>query len=324
MDSEDPSHENTGSDSDHSKLPASPSLKACNGVVANIEPQLLSQHLAPHRSWLQESGSLRESSGVLTTDQDFLALHTHFGPSNQDKSTNQDYALAWMGERGLIVALADGLTDSFRSEWAAKLACFTAVHSLADATSGFEPQKKVEAAITAANFALARLVDTLARDAEASCPSGLPLYTWQWMLNGRRSLFQTTLTLAWLEVQSLRLGIVGDGAFVLHTDDPLETIVETKCSMTTEQVHALKPFPQASISLDIYWEKELSRPFFCALCTDGIARGFGLDLEALLRQFIPRANGATGNSAEDFLNRMVYERPREFDDNLTLAVLHGF
>ena len=114
------------------------------------DDSFVSARIRPHHQWLQQSGKLLEASGVLTAEKYVLALHTDFGPLDQDKTTNQDYALAWQPSRtpvppvpSLIVALADGLTSSFRSEWASALVCSVAARSLAELASGISATAEV-------------------------------------------------------------------------------------------------------------------------------------------------------------------------------------
>ena len=78
-----------------------------------------------------------------------LSIHSDFGPADQDKATNQDYALAWRpaatGDRRrlrFVLALSDGLTNSFRSECASALACWVAVRALIEAADAAAPKRR--------------------------------------------------------------------------------------------------------------------------------------------------------------------------------------
>ena len=77
------------------------------------------------RAWLAERGELIVGSGCFRSGPLSGSIHSDFGPADQDKATNQDYALAWWpaasGDRRrlrFVLALSDGLTNSFRSECA--------------------------------------------------------------------------------------------------------------------------------------------------------------------------------------------------------------
>ena len=65
-------------------------------------------------------------------------------------------------------------------------------------------------AFNEAGLTIGRLADELARDPEASCPDGQFVSTWKYILK-KGGLFQTTLTLAWLDGDHFRIAMVGDG-----------------------------------------------------------------------------------------------------------------
>ena len=92
-----------------------------------------------HRAWLAERGETIVSSGRFPCGEHLEVLSiTDFGPPGQDKSVNQDYALAWLPAKKaadglqprLVVALSDGLTTLIASECAAALACWTSISRL--------------------------------------------------------------------------------------------------------------------------------------------------------------------------------------------------
>ena len=64
-------------------------------------------------------------------------------------------------------------------------------------------------------------------------------------------------------------------------------------------------------------------PVSLRLSTDGIGRGLGGSPSALLDEL--EALRATGveNPARGFIERAIRQRPSDFDDNLTLAVIGG-
>ncbi len=98
---------------------------------------LLPAPCSMHRAWLAERGETIVGSGGFRAGGIEGAIHTDFGPPGQDKSVNQDYALAWLPAKKaadglqprLVVALSDGLTNSYRSECAAALACWTSIRA---------------------------------------------------------------------------------------------------------------------------------------------------------------------------------------------------
>ena len=109
------------------------------------------------RAWLKaERGELdRRAPAAFSAGPISGSIHCDFGPPTQDKNANQDYALAWLpaaeGDHGrlprLVLALADGLTNSFRSEWAAAAACWAAVRC-----SGRECRKRRSARVGSVRF----------------------------------------------------------------------------------------------------------------------------------------------------------------------------
>ncbi len=145
------------------------------------------------------------SSGSFHAGNISGSIHCDFGPPGQDKRVNQDYALAWLPANSvdrrqprLAVALSDGLTNSYRSECAAALACWTSVRALVETVDAASPKERALSAFNEAGWALGELGDELSRDPEASCPEGQFVSTWKYILN-KGGLFQTTLTLAWLD-----------------------------------------------------------------------------------------------------------------------------
>ena len=128
--------------------------------------------------------------------------------------TNQDYALAWWPSAAearqplrFVLALADGLTTSFRSECASALACWVAVRALVENIRVPGPADLARLAFNEAGESIGRLADGLAADPEASCPEGQFLSTWKYILR-KGGLFQTTLTLAWLDRDCFRIAMV--------------------------------------------------------------------------------------------------------------------
>jgi hypothetical protein len=284
-------------------------------------------------AWLAERGETIVGSGCFNAAPLSGALHTDFGPGDQDKGANQDYALIWRpgahaAGKGLrlAVAMADGLTTSFRSECASALACWVALRALVDAGRSQEPLALAQRAFREAGQTIGRLADELVRDPEASCPPGQFLSTWKYILK-KGGLFQTTLTLAWLDEDVLRLAAVGDGGALLRVyHEPSEgwratDFILAECDLDSQHVHALGPADRGVQEFDFWREEKLRGPFLCALHTDGVGRGLGRNPLALLDELeVLQADGAA-NPARQFIEQVVFRRPKDFDDNLTLAVL---
>ncbi len=74
---------------------------------------------------------------------------------------------------------------------------------------------------------------------------------------------------------------------------------------------------------DCWREEPLGGRFLCALFTDGVGRGIGKNPLTLLDELDGRHAAGEENAAQWFIERVVRERPKEFDDNVTLAVIRG-
>ncbi len=59
------------------------------------------------------------------------------------------------------------------------------------------------------------------------------------------------------------------------------------------------------------------------LHTDGVGRGIGGNPIVLLDELEELQAAGVENPARRFIEQAVEERPRNFDDNLTLAVIRG-
>jgi hypothetical protein len=287
------------------------------------------------QTWLAERGETIVGSGRFCSEELSGSVHSDFGPEEQDKDANQDYAVAWlphddgMRERfRVVLALGDGLTTSFRSEWASAVACSVALRALVESDRALAPEEAARRAFNAAGKKLGRLGDELAREPEASCPQGQFLSTWKYILR-KGVLLQSTLTLAWLDRHRLYVAMIGDGGGVWRSyrragnGERADDCVLAQCDLDQHQVRALGPADRDVGQFDCWREQELDGPFLCALHTDGVGRGLGSDPTALLDDLERLRPEETENAARRFIDRAVEERPRSFDDNLTLAVIKG-
>ena len=291
--------------------------------------------LRENRAWLAQRGETIVGSGCFRSGPLSGSLHSDFGPTDQDKATNQDYALAWWpaangGQRCLrfVLALSDGLTNSFRSECAAALACWVSMRALIEAGGATGPQDLARLAFNEAGLTIGRLADELARDPVASCPEGQFVSTWKYILK-KGGLFQTTLTLAWLDWDHFRIAMVGDGGALWRGYDGPRDARQAKdrilaaCDLDTQQVCALGPADRCVREFDCWREEELNGPFLCALATDGIGRGLGANPLALLDELENLQTAGAENPARRFIEQAIRQRPRDFNDNLTLAVIRA-
>src|SRR5260221_12327456 len=100
------------------------------------------------RTQLEKHGHVVDKSGCFKMDRVCGSVHTDLGPPNQDKTVNQDYVLAWHafgpahGLPCLAIAIADGVTTSYASEWGAQLACYAGLAFLDAAASASTREPK--------------------------------------------------------------------------------------------------------------------------------------------------------------------------------------
>jgi hypothetical protein len=346
--------------------------------VANTDeplmfPAAFERVIRESQAWLAERGETIVGSGCFRSGNLSGSVHSDFGPEDQDKEANQDYALAWLPHDEearrrfrLVLALGDGLTASYRSEWASALVCSVALRALVEGDPSLSPRDQARRAFDEGGRRLGQLADELARDPEASCPPGQFLSTWKYILR-KGVFFQSTLTLAWLDESFFRVAMVGDGGAVWRnyraTSDSqgfacgkgdrhllceapegpfrqkvpvtfsagrerlppprAEDRVLAECDLDRHQVCALGPADREVREFDCWREERLNGPFLCAIHTDGVGRGLEGNSATLLDQLEESLAAGVENEACRFIERAVEERPRKFEDNLTLAVIRS-
>lgn len=281
-----------------------------------------------HHQWLTERGKLLLESGCVQTGKYQLSFHSDYGPEGQDKDENQDYALVWRAaevagtpSERVVLAMADGLTGSFRSELASRLACTVALRTIAEGVGCEGRRELLQRAIADSAKALQDLKEELLRDPGSSCPAGLFLPTWRYILR-RGLLFQTTLTVALLDQGLLQVAIVGDGGMLSRMYEPQEDHVDAQCDLGTQEVHAIGPFESCSTDVDSFTERRLDAGrFLYALFTDGIGRALETAPLKLLEDLDSDAMRGVDNSAKDYIERV--KSGQSTNDNLTLAVVRS-
>jgi hypothetical protein len=299
---------------------------------------LVADRARPLLLWLRQAGQLVVGTGCLQNGSTTLALHTDYGPPAQDKETNQDYALAWSSgprpgasEPVMALALADGVTSSYRSEWASELACAVALHKLVEcltrppiiAQASDAPSDIARNAFAAAGRALQEVAQQLEVRPEASCPPGQFLSTWKYILR-KGVLLQTTLTLAWLQKGLFRLAMVGDGGVLWRErrlDSTPQDEVLAEADLSTNEVHVLGPRTPEPGAFDLWMERPWTRSMVCAISSDGVGRGVQKAKLSLLNGLAELQAQDVANPAEAFIRQIVETGDPAFDDNLTLALL---
>lgn len=279
------------------------------------------------RSRLSAGGTLISTSGSAAWSGGSLAVYSDYGPPGQDKEVNQDYALLWLpGENaprgGLYwaAAVADGVTCSFRPEWGAELACFHALASLIGRSSAQSPLEQATAAVGAAGEALGIAAERIAQRDEFRPADEFPA-TWRMRLKLGR-LLQTTLTLAWLEDETLSIAMVGDGGAVVRLGGEAgrdEILGEGEPD--TDLVHALGPANRRIESLDLWWQFPFQAGSTLALYTDGIRRAVRSSAGDLLDRATELLTAeSAANVAEQLIRELLAAGAETLEDNLTLLI----
>jgi hypothetical protein len=93
--------------------------------------------------------------------------------------------------------------------------------------------------------------------------------------------------------------------------------------LESQQVYALGPAQRCVRDFDCWHEEKFAGPFLCALSTDGIGRGQGASPLALLDELESLHAAGVENPARRFIERAIQARPKDFQDNLTLAVIRA-
>src|SRR5271165_5414327 len=93
--------------------------------------------------------------------------------------------------------------------------------------------------------------------------------------------------------------------------------------LDNQQVYALGPAHRCVRDFDCWHEEKLDGPFLCAISTDGIGRGRGADPLALLDELESLQTTGVENPARRFIELAIQQRPKDFDDNLTLAIIRA-
>lgn len=276
---------------------------------------------------LTAQGEICVGSGSIDSEPLSVSLHTSFGPPEQDKDCNQDFVIGWNRHTGsdrrvqLAVAMADGVTSSYRSEVGAETACWAALASLIS-REHVVGRERAQQAVGDANKAIIQLAEQINESAESFRPDDEFASTWQFKLD-EGLILQTTLTLLWIEDGRLFIGMVGDGGAVCKKqcdEDGEKRVTCLNADLNdSQQVNALGPHARGPVQLDCFAEMDVSLVHEVALFTDGITRGFE-DLVELL-ELIRQTNTASKetNVAESLIENFQSVRPAEFEDNLTLC-----
>ena len=266
-----------------------------------------------------------------------LDLCTDFGPPDDDKLCNQDavaFAPLETPFPGVVVALADGVSNSPYSEFGARLAVQTMIRHVPEALRRSSPanalsppswQRLFEEAADAVRRQMFVLWSWLHSD-----PGGFLPPRWRpdifYRAVREQNVFHSTLIAAVILRESPDqfwgfFAHVGDGS-LSFCRDPFghpQVVDALVCDPQTALTSSLGPavehpcFPQCSFA-------RLGAEFHLGLATDGVGRAFPMQ-ELLLRfQQQQQANGRV-NAAHAIIEQLKQECPDEVADNLSLAFL---
>ena len=276
-----------------------------------------------HRQCLRRTGAVVSQSGGLTLPTGWLSGHSDFGPPLQDKPCNQDRLVLWRSRRKAaapidwVIVLADGVTSSYHSEFAAGLACWSALRALVDSAR----QARGNAGMDAVNAAAATLrtagVVYRRQGADWHPPDEFSS-TWKHRL-ASGAFLQTTLTLAWCRDARCHLVRIGDGGATLYQSGSSRVLLPVNAD--TQLVHALGPDTPPLIEIDDELSLTLHGDSVLAVYTDGIARPMQSDPDSMVnmlrRSDVIERNCATASEIIDSLKQSDEE---SLHDNLTLAI----
>lgn len=245
----------------------------------------------PFRRQLHAAGTVCVQSGAMNWQRGMIYGHSDFGPADVDKDRNEDYVLLWAPRPGAgrqspdwAVALADGVTSSYRSDLGAELVCWSGLASVARSAGRQTPEQTAQRGIRSAESALRAAGRLFDRHTDDWQPADEFRTAWRYRLKCGVFL-QTTLTLAWSCAGQVHLMRIGDGGAAWMRSDTASVVPEILLGIDTElhRVHALGPKATAYGEPVDLWQAEFPAGTTLALYTDGIAREVQSDARRLFQ-----------------------------------------
>jgi hypothetical protein len=254
-------------------------------------------------------------------------VHSEYGPATQDKDTNQDYVIAWQDRAETqehdgfwAIVMSDGVTSSYWAERAAEVACWTSLASLIELWGSRGAKQLAVSSVDAAGEAIGRVADVITKSPEKHRPKDEFEATWEYVLS-EGLLLQTTLTLVWWDGR-LHIAIVGDGAVAVRDSSDAACRAVAGSDLQTSRVHAIGPNNRQVAELDGWDSLELQMPCSLAIFTDGVARGVSSDASEIFACADAAMKDGKTNPARCVLGSLQQNRPKEFEDNLTLGLVY--
>ena len=279
------------------------------------------------RETLGAAGSLCVESGHLEASSRRLWVHSEFGPAVQDKDSNQDFVIAWQdhGEteetKGhWAIVMADGVTSSCWAEWGAELACWISLAKLVELRGVRAGKQLALNSVNAAGEAIGKLADVITKGPQQYRPKDEFEATWEYVLS--EGLFlQTTLTLVWWDGY-LHIAIVGDGAVTIRESNDAGCRTIAGSDLQSSWVQAIGPNNRQLAELGAWDRLELKMPCSMAVFTDGVARGVSCDVGEIFAHADAAIVGGKTNPAQRVLGLLQQNRPKDFEDNLSLGLVY--
>lgn len=307
--------------------PASPPGDGIRKLLAQVAPDALDEPPTMDRAAYLNGA---EGRPPLRLD-----LCTDFGPPDEDKPCNQDaagYGFVQHPAPGIIVALADGVSNSPYSEYGARLAVRISLAALQACLqrekwpavpSPDRFQTFFDEAIAEVRQKFSQLWNTI-----EPAPDDFVAPGWRPDIFKRavqeKNLFVTTLLLAVIledgkDACRAFYAHVGDGGISFCRGNPESA--EPVDALTCDDQTALDAFLGPDLDLKCFpkcFFSDLGGEFVLALATDGIARG--VPLAGLLPRWSQhQLANQTANASLSIIEAVKAESPELVMDNLSLA-----
>lgn len=176
--------------------------------------QILNDSMRRYRDELMSFGTLAEA----TSSTQLRGLCLSAGCEAGGKEGNQDYVATFVPQQPHNfrwgVAVSDGVTGSPYSELGSELACLSSLLALHRI---YHPKPTKKRPVTTCLSHFRTLGELIKKQPDDYRPHSSSRFGWKFALREGK-LLQTTLMVAWEDVQGLHVEGIGDGGFILETE----------------------------------------------------------------------------------------------------------